>query len=210
VNKKLHEPDLTDKASARLTTKQLIGAAHHAARYLPKASGELVTELASRLDVTQSALCESLKIRDVLTSENGQILRLLTDISENHGEFVNEEDEYLYASVPLDYVSEVNMYVSRDVNAENPFKETDAFLAEVRAHGRTQGIYFVANRMLAAWEHGFIESPESEVIDVARMILSSVEMLPDAEEEDFERDFADEMMGVLTDSLRGNSNGGAL
>ncbi len=210
MNKKLHEPDLTDKASARLTTKQLIGAAHHAARYLPKASGELVTELASRLDVTQSALCESLKIRDVLASENGQMLRLLTDISENHGEFINEEDEYLYASVPLDYVSEVNMYVSRDVNAENPFKETDAFLAEVRAHGRTQGIYFVANRMLAAWEHGFIESPESEVIDVARMILSSVEMLPDAEERDFERDFADEMMGVLTDSLRGNSNGGAL
>ncbi|MCQ4966194.1 hypothetical protein NE616_00645 [Enterobacteriaceae bacterium DFI.7.85] len=210
MNKKLHKPDLTDKASARLTTKQLIGAAHHAARYLPKASGELVTELASRLDVTQSALCESLKIRDVLASENGQMLRLLTDISENHGEFVNEEDEYLYASVPLDYVSEVNMYVSRDVNAENPFKETDAFLAEVRAHGRTQGIYFVANRMLAAWEHGFIKRPESEVVDVARMILSSVEMLPDAEEEDFEREFADEMMGVLTDLLRGNSNGGAV
>lgn len=209
MNKKLLEPDLTDKASARLTTKQLIGAAHHAARYLPKASGELVTELASRLDVTQSALCESLKIRDVLASENGQMLRLLTDISENHDEYVNE-DEYLYAGVPMDYVSEINAYVSRDVEAENPFQATDAFLAEVRAHGRTQGIYFVANRMLAAWEHGFIERPESEVVDVARMILSSVEMLTDAEEEDFEREFADEMMGVLTDLLRGNNNGGAV
>ncbi|MET3068781.1 hypothetical protein [Atlantibacter hermannii] len=134
MNKKLHEPDLTDKASARLTTKQLIGAAHHAARYLPKASGELVTELASRLDVTQSALCESLKIRDVLASENGQMLRLLTDISENHDEYVNE-DEYLYAGVPMDYVSEINAYVSRDVEAENPFQATDAFLAEIRKQG---------------------------------------------------------------------------
>ncbi len=84
----------------------------------------------------QVAVLELRRTREIssaLAAENGQMLRLLTDISENHGEFVNEEDEYLYASVPLDYVSEVNMYVSRDVNAENPFKETDAFLAEVRA-----------------------------------------------------------------------------
>lgn len=69
-----------------------------------------------------------------LAAENAQMLRLLTGISENHDEYVNQ-DEYLYAGVPIDYVSEINMYVSRDVEAENPFKETDAFLAEVRAQG---------------------------------------------------------------------------
>ncbi|EQB7353272.1 hypothetical protein ACYTK3_000247 [Enterobacter kobei] len=69
-----------------------------------------------------------------LAAENGQMLRLLTDISENHDEYVNQ-DEYLYAGVPMDYVSEINAYVSRDVEAENPFKATDAFLAEVRAQG---------------------------------------------------------------------------
>jgi vacuolar-type H+-ATPase subunit I/STV1 len=69
-----------------------------------------------------------------LAAENGQMLRLLTDISENHDEYVNQ-DEYLYAGVPMDYVSEINSYVSRDVEAENPFKETDALLAEVRAQG---------------------------------------------------------------------------
>lgn len=68
-----------------------------------------------------------------LVAENGQMLRLLTDISENHDEYVNA-DEYLYAGVPMDYVSEINAYVSRDVDAENPFMATDAFLAEVRAH----------------------------------------------------------------------------
>lgn len=67
-----------------------------------------------------------------LAAENGQMLRLLTDISENHDEYVNQDD-YLYAGIPMDYVSEINAYVSRDVEAENPFKETDAFLAEVRA-----------------------------------------------------------------------------
>lgn len=69
-----------------------------------------------------------------LAAENGQMLRMLTDISENHDEYVNQDD-YLYAGIQMDYVSEINAYVSRDVEAENPFKETDSFLAEVRAKG---------------------------------------------------------------------------
>jgi hypothetical protein len=81
------------------------------------------------------ATSENLQMKvDKLAAENGQMLRLLTDISENHDEYVNH-DEYLYAGVPMDYVSEINAYVSRDVEAENPFKETDAFLAEVHASG---------------------------------------------------------------------------
>lgn len=67
-----------------------------------------------------------------LAAENAQMLRLLTDISENHDEYVNQ-DEYLYAGVPMDYVSEINSYVSRDVNAQNPFEATDAALLEIRA-----------------------------------------------------------------------------
>lgn len=89
---------------------------------------KMVTALASALDV-QTARSEA------LASENGQMLRLLTDISENHLEYLSEGEDCMMAGVPLDYVSEVNMYVSRDVNAENPFKETDAFLAETRAQG---------------------------------------------------------------------------
>lgn len=85
----------------------------------------------------QVVVLELRKVRNdaaALAAENGQMLRLLTDISENHDEYVNQ-DEYLCAGVPMDYVSEINAYVSRDVEAENPFKETDAFLAEVRAQG---------------------------------------------------------------------------
>lgn len=85
----------------------------------------------------QVAVLELRKVRDdsaALAAENAQMLRLLNDISENHDEYVNQ-DEYLYAGIPMDYVSEINSYVSRDVEAENPFKATDAFLAEVRAQG---------------------------------------------------------------------------
>ncbi|EOC3625643.1 hypothetical protein ACI3B4_000059 [Enterobacter hormaechei] len=87
-----------------------------------------VAEEAEKRNAELEARCAA------LAAENGQMLRLLTDISENHDEYVNQ-DEYLYAGVPMDYVSEINAYVSRDVEAENPFKETDAFLAEVRAQG---------------------------------------------------------------------------
>lgn len=79
---------------------------------------------------------------------------------------------------------------------------TDAFLRELRDTARSEGIYFTANRLLAAWEHGFIDSPDREVADVARMILSAVEMLPDATDGDFERDFADEMLALIAKQLR--------
>ena len=94
--------------------------------YAEKLEAE-VTDMAVQLTNAES------KYRG-LAAESGQMLRLLTNISENHDEYVNQ-DEYLYAGVPMDYVSEINSYVSRDVNAENPFKETDAYLVEVRASG---------------------------------------------------------------------------
>jgi hypothetical protein len=75
------------------------------------------------------------KARDTLAAENAVMLRLLTDISENHVEYFSEGEGYTFAGVPLDYVSEINTYISRDVNAENPFPATDAYLNSVRAEG---------------------------------------------------------------------------
>ena len=107
------------------------------AEYLVRKFADLDHKLAEsqREFRAADATIENLQMQvEKLAAENGQMLRLLTDISENHDEYVNQ-DEYLYAGVPMDYVSEINAYVSRDVEAENPFKETDAFLAEVRAQG---------------------------------------------------------------------------
>ncbi|EDE4645919.1 ead/Ea22-like family protein, partial [Salmonella enterica] len=71
---------------------------------------------------------------------------------------------------------------------------TDAFLAEVRAKTHKEGAYFVANRMLAALDAGFIDDTAKNAADIARMILTSTEFMADAPEGDFDRSFAD---GVL-------------
>lgn len=57
---------------------------------------------------------------------------------------------------------------------------TDAFLAEVRASARNEGINYAASRLAAAFNHGFIDKPVSEVLDVTRMILSAKEDLANA------------------------------
>ncbi|EML7171721.1 hypothetical protein R5M13_004679 [Klebsiella aerogenes] len=81
-----------------------------------------------------------------LAAESLTMLRLLTDISENHVEYFSEGEDGMFAGVPLDYVSEINMYVSRDVNAENPFPATDRILAEAEARGLEKGIAHLDNK----------------------------------------------------------------
>ena len=53
----------------------------------------------------------------------------------------------------------------------------DAFLAEVRAQARNEGINYAASRLAAAFNHGFVDKPLSEVYDVVRMILDTKEEL---------------------------------
>lgn len=73
---------------------------------------------------------------------------------------------------------------------------TDAFLDEVKTEARKEGAYFVANRMLAAWEAGFIDDTAKNAADIARMIITSTEFMANAPEGDFDRSFSD---GVLED-----------
>lgn len=54
---------------------------------------------------------------------------------------------------------------------------TDAFLAEVRAQARNEGINYAASRLAAAFNHGFVDKPLTEVCDVVRMILDTKEEL---------------------------------
>lgn len=79
---------------------------------------------------------------------------------------------------------------------------TDAFLAEVRAQAHKEGVYFVANRMLAAWDAGFIDDTAKNAADIARMILTSTEFMADAPEGDFDRSFADGVIEDIAAQLR--------
>ena len=57
----------------RMTREQLVDAARTAAKFLPVASAQLMNELATRLDYTSVALCESMEQRKLLVAENNAI-----------------------------------------------------------------------------------------------------------------------------------------
>ncbi|EDK3144902.1 ead/Ea22-like family protein [Salmonella enterica] len=79
---------------------------------------------------------------------------------------------------------------------------TDAFLAEMRAQAHKEGAHFVANRMLAAWDAGFIDDTAKNAADIARMILTSTEFMAEAPEGDFDRSFADGVLEGIAAQLR--------
>lgn len=83
---------------------------------------------------------------------------------------------------------------------------TDAFLAEVKTEARKEGAYFVANRMLAAWEAGFIDDTAKNAADIARMILTSTEFMANAPEGDFDRSFSDGVLEDIAEQLRKGGN----
>ncbi|HBQ3895926.1 TPA: hypothetical protein MFC74_000468 [Klebsiella pneumoniae] len=102
-----------------------------------QAVNELIASLdgAGELSIKETKVMALAKAFKQLAAENLTMNRLLTDISDNHVEYFSEGEDGMFAGVPLDYVSEINMYVSRDVNAENPFPATDAYLAGIKADG---------------------------------------------------------------------------
>ncbi|MCF0272912.1 hypothetical protein L0F50_02585 [Klebsiella pneumoniae] len=96
---------------------------------------ELIASLesAGELSIREQKFLKLAKAFKQLAAENMAMIRLLTDISDNHVEYFSEGEGTSFAGVPLDYVSEINMYVSRDVNAENPFPATDRIVAGIKA-----------------------------------------------------------------------------
>ena len=133
---------------------------------------------------------------DVLGHENGMMAGLLNDIYRYHEEC--SHDDQMHAIIPLEYVSAINDFVGRDVNGENPCPLTDAFINSVRA----EGVYFAANRILAAWENGFVDDTPTRAHDISGAVLSALEFLPNASPEEFKRDYADEVRTAIAAQLR--------
>lgn len=90
----------------------------------------------------------------------------------------------LAIAVTLDHVSVtdagqagVAAMIINDALHHSETPATDAFLAEIRAEARNEGINYTASRLAAAFNHGFINKSLREVFDVTRMILSAKEEL---------------------------------
>lgn len=71
-----------------------------------------------------------------------------------------------------------------------------------RAALRAEGIQFTANRLLAAYDHGFINKPAKEVADVARMIITAIDELPTATPEDLTDSYSKQSLAEIARQLR--------
>ncbi|MCQ9003258.1 hypothetical protein PS042_09090 [Escherichia albertii] len=154
------------------------------AEYLVRKFGELESKLETALRECRSAgiTIDNLEAKCVaLAAESAGMKKFCKD-----------------AAFDADYEAELGMERGGFSDALNEIKTpaTDAFLAEVKTEARKEGAYFVANRMLAAWEAGFIDDTAKNAADIARMILTSTEFMANAPEGDFDRSFSD---GVLED-----------
>lgn len=169
--------------------KGLVAAGHEMASELKAECGavdmrsvaKLISDLATQLEV-------QLVRANALAAENALARKAVQAFCE----VVGDNTEIISELVGQDDV----LVILKAMKATGNMSATDAFLAEVRAQAHKEGAHFVANRMLAAWEAGFIEDTAKNAADIARMILTSTEFMDDAPEGDFDRSFAD---GVLED-----------
>lgn len=108
------------------------------------------------------------------------------------------------AAFDADYEAELGMEKGGFTDALNDIETpaTDRIVAGIKADGRVEGAHFVANRMLASWDAGFIEDTAKNAADIARMILTSTEFMADAPEGDFDRSFADGILEDIAKQLR--------
>lgn len=121
------------------------------------------------------------------------------DIANNCGMVFNTEFEVQVAAKMPNRtyrVSEVDQYDCKIELVSGAIPETpatDSYLNSVRA----EGIHFAANRMLAAWDSGFIDDTPAQAYDISGAVLSAVEFLPNASPEEFKRDFADSIRSEI-------------
>lgn len=112
-----------------------------------------------------------------------------------NGKFVN------FADPEVDFGSMVFAHAKKLVD-DIKTPATDRIVAGIKADGRVEGAHFVANRMLAAWDAGFIEDTAKNAADIARMVLTSTEFMAGAPEGDFDRSFADGILEYIAQLLR--------
>ncbi|HBD4047995.1 TPA: hypothetical protein KJG25_001120 [Escherichia coli] len=152
-------------------------------RSVAKLISDLATQLEVQLARANALAAENAGLKSAHPQPFGPEMMKALDAYEKH------QDEVPEAGM-LDA-----FFILRDsIRVETP--ATDAFLAEVKTEAHKEGAYFVANRMLAAWEAGFIDDTAKNAADIARMILTSTEFMANAPEGDFDRSFSD---GVLED-----------
>lgn len=180
---------LTPEQITDITDSVRKGQSWHAYQEYKKHKEQL-EKLSIELDAAKQRIAELEGNRAALAAENAGLNKF---IAQSCYVFDGEQDELSDA------------YICATDGGMPQTPATDAFLAEVKTEARKEGAYFVANRMLAAWEAGFIDDTAKNAADIARMILTSTEFMANAPEGDFDRSFSD---GVLEDIAAQLGKGG--
>ncbi|EJE2381196.1 hypothetical protein M4W11_003491 [Escherichia coli] len=180
---------LTPEQITDITDSVRKGQSWHAYQEYKKHKEQL-EKLSIELDAAKQRIAELEGNRAALAAENAGLNKF---IAQSCYVFDGEQDE-----IP-------DAYICATDGGMPQTPATDAFLAEVKTEARKEGAYFVANRMLAAWEAGFIDDTAKNAADIARMILTSTEFMANAPEGDFDRSFSD---GVLEDIAAQLGKGG--
>ncbi|HFO7277949.1 TPA: hypothetical protein ACHKM9_003171 [Escherichia coli] len=180
---------LTPEQITDITDSVRKGQSWHAYQEYKKHKEQL-EKLSIELDTAKQRIAELEGNRAALAAENAGLNKF---IAQSCYVFDGEQDE----------ISDAYICATDGGIPQTP--ATDAFLAEVKTEARKEGAYFVANRMLAAWEAGFIDDTAKNAADIARMILTSTEFMANAPEGDFDRSFSD---GVLEDIAAQLGKGG--
>ncbi|MDI0973499.1 DUF4752 domain-containing protein [Escherichia coli] len=144
------------------------------AEYLVRKFGELESKLETALRECRSAgiTIDNLEAKcAALAAENAGIKSAIPESRDIEDDNDNMDDVSLAEDFGFNHAIE---RMRRQI-PETP--TTDAFLAEIRAEARNEGINYTASRLAAAFNHGFINKSLREVFDVTRMILSAKEEL---------------------------------
>ncbi|HGL6352272.1 TPA: Eae-like protein [Citrobacter koseri] len=205
------------KSTVETKIIELVKLGHELAKELHCAeSAALVSDLATQLEVQfarSNAMAVKLSMTNGLMDAAEQANKLAQEATEK---LVQERDALAAELRAVESIHNDAVFITDEHYEQCPqevqkiirslavlkIPALDAFLAEVRALAHKEGAHFVANRMLAAWDAGFIDDTASNAADIARMILTSTEFMADAPEGDFDRSFADGVLEDIAANLR--------
>ncbi|HAK9541005.1 ead/Ea22-like family protein [Escherichia coli] len=146
--------------------------ARYVAAFNPKVALELLGEIKRLEDTNIDAMCRIAELETnlaALVAEN----ELARKAVQAFCDVVGDNTEVICEEVGRDGV----LVILEAMKATGNMPATDAFLSEIRAEARNEGINYTASRLAAAFNHGFINKSLREVFDVTRMILSAKEEL---------------------------------
>lgn len=191
---------LTPEQITDITDSVRKGQSWHAYQEYKKHKEQL-EKLSIELDTAKQRIAELEGNRAALAAENAR----LKAICEDRRTFIMNGVQLGFIKVPTVEIDPALETIRIALSPQKTTPATDTFLDEVKTEARKEGAYFVANRMLAAWEAGFIDDTAKNAADIARMILTSTEFMANAPEGDFDRSFSD---GVLEDIAAQLGKGG--